>query len=114
MRWKWWWSKVNNPNFDPIKNIDLNRTTFKHVDPDDDKPAILPKENETAKKSLKFDHISKDEDSQSSFKSAASDNSRKRQQEEIFGSLSDDEELCSAGNLNAQLILFYCDDKCLF
>ena len=91
----------------------MNRTTFKHVDPDDDKPAILPKENETAKKSLKFDHISKDEDSQSSFKSAASDNSRKRQQEEIFGSLSDDEELCSAGNLNAQLILFYCYNKCL-
>lgn len=76
---------------------------FNVLDFDDDKAPILPKGHDMkVKKSLNFnDAASIDSSSNSSFPdkvSALDESARKRQQDEVFGSLSDDDELSGKCN----------------
>lgn len=72
------------------------------TDFDEDKAPIMPKGHDIKiKKSLKFDDNgsvgSRSGSSLAGRTPTPDETARKRQQDEVFGSLSDDEELCSKG-----------------
>ena len=79
---------------------------------DESRPPIMPKANDyKVKKSLNFNDAASQGGSRSNSSLAnrvsTPDEARKRQQEEMFGSLSDDEDLCSKGLQNKNIFEYY-------
>ena len=83
------------------------------VEYDDDKAPIMPRGNDfKVKKSLKFnDGASCSSRSGSSLAGRTptpDESARKRQQDEVFGSLSDDEDLCEKSKISLLLYTLIC------
>ena len=94
-RWRWWTKWVGGNAWPSVLFFNILDSLLL-PDDDTDKPAILPKENEKARKSLNFESL-EDRSGGSTPVLYEFNTTRKRQQDEIFGSLSDDDDLNKSG-----------------